>query len=60
MKFFGITLMALASGAAAFSPAAPANGVNTALFASAPGPGGRVSAPPVRYARSIIFDQLFT
>jgi len=38
--------MALASGAAAFSPAAPANGVNTALFASAPGPGGRVSAPP--------------
>lgn len=51
MKFVGTALLALASGAAAFSPAAPANGVNTALFASAP---GRISAPPVR-RRGICF-----
>ncbi|KAL3934555.1 MAG: hypothetical protein SGBAC_009759, partial [Bacillariaceae sp.] len=46
MKFIGSALLALAAGASAFAPVSPAHGVNSALHASAPGPGGRISAPP--------------
>jgi len=45
MKFVGTALLAFAAGASAFAPATPAYGVDTALFASAPGPQ-RLSVPP--------------
>jgi hypothetical protein len=45
MKFFGTALFALASGAAAFTPATSGNGKSTALFSAPPPPGAGPGGP---------------